>query len=134
MSASSSSSLNKGVRDDVVTTVEADGVVWGCEEGMAIFRKRPHDPALRLQDQFAGPHKRLCAGPTLAFHADDDHGVGVLPTRRQAGERICKVREAMNSRVSAAYAAMCGAAACAFRASRLAHFSMTTKVSGPQGV
>src|SRR5690606_19244388 len=40
-------------------------------------------------------------------------------------------RLAIRSRVLAAYSAMCGARAWAFRASTLSHFSSTTKVSGP---
>src|SRR5215213_8848997 len=43
-------------------------------------------------------------------------------------------RLAIISFVFAPYAAMCGAAACAFSASMLSHFSMTRNVSGPHFV
>ena len=47
------------------------------------------------------------------------------------GERMWITRLAMKSLVFAPYAAICGAAACAFKASMLSHFSRTRKVPGP---
>src|SRR6516225_6787662 len=49
----------------------------------------------------------------------------------QPGCNTWITRLSIMSRVLAAYAAICGDAACALRASGLSHFSMTTNVSGP---
>src|SRR5688500_8507807 len=58
---------------------------------------------------------------------------GTTPGRVYAGFRICNETDWMKSLAFTRYAAMWGAAECAFSAATLRHFSTTTTTSGRTG-